>query len=80
MILNFIFGSNISWLSTKEFYDYLEYLKKIGVSQELIDKFAKIYLPEKNENPYEYLDELAYFYGRTHNNTYEAVKRKGFAK
>lgn len=78
MIFNFFFGSNIGRLSIPEFYVYLEYLAKIGVSKEFLDKISYIYTGKTNENPYEYLEELEEFYGRTHKNTFELVRKKSF--
>lgn len=78
MIFNFFFGSNIGKLSIPEFYVYLEYLAKIGVSKEFLDKISYIYTGKTNENPYEYLEELEHFYGRTHKNTFELVRKKRF--
>ena len=76
MIFNFFFGNNIGKLSISEFYIYLEYLAKIGVSKEFLDKISYIYIGKTNENPYEYLEELEKFYGRTHQNTFELVRKK----
>jgi len=76
MILNFFYGSNISKLSLADFYVYLDYLAKIGVSKEIIDMISYIYTGHENKNPYELLDELIPFYGRMHRNTFECVRRR----
>lgn len=76
MIFNLIYGSNIGKMPIQDFYVYLEYLSKIGVSREFLDKISYIYTGKSNENPYEYLDELSYFYGRTHKNVFERVRQK----
>lgn len=78
MILNYFYGSNISRLSIPDFYVYLDYLSKIGVSKELLDIFSYIYTGHNNRNPYEYLEELMRFYGRTHRNTFERVRTTTF--
>lgn len=76
MIFNFFFGSNISRLTIQDFYVYLDYLSSIGVSKEFLDKVSCIYINKNNENPYEYLECLEPFYGRTHKNTFELVRKK----
>ena len=76
MILNFFYGSNISKLPISDFYVYLEYLSKLGVSKEILDIISYIYTGHDNKNPYELLDELIPFYGRTHKNTFECVRKR----
>lgn len=76
MIFNFFFGSNIGKISIGDFYVYLDYLAKIGVSKEFLDKVSYIYVGKNNENPWEYLEELAPFYGRAHQNVFELVRKK----
>lgn len=78
MILNFFYGENISRLSIADFFVYLEYLSKLGVNKELLDKLSYIYTGKNNENPFEYLEELTPFYGRTHKNTFEMVRKRQF--
>lgn len=78
MILNFFYGSNISKMSISDFYVYLEYLASIGVSKELLDILSYIYTGRNNENPYEYLEMLTPYYGRTHKNTFECVRKRMF--
>lgn len=76
MIFKFFYGGNIGLLSIGDFYVYLDYLAKLGVSKELLDKIALIYTGRNNENPYEYLNELIEFYGKTHKNTFEAIRKR----
>lgn len=76
MIFKYFFGDNIGRLSVEEFYTYLTYLKDIGVSTEFIDVISCIYTSRSNENPYELLDCLTPFYGRTHKNTFNLVRRR----
>ena len=75
MIFNLFFGDNINNLTINEFYNYLEYLSDLGISNELLDIIGYIYTGHDNINPYEYLDELVPYYGRTNKNVYEYVKR-----
>jgi len=77
MIFNFLYGSNIGKMPIPDFYVYLEYLSKIGVSKEFLDKISYIYTGKSNENPFEYLDELNHFYGRAHKNVFERVRTRG---
>lgn len=76
MILNTLYGGGFNKLSLEEFYNYLEYLHSIGMSQEIIDIFEKIVSNTQNENPYELLDSLIPFYGRAHKNVYRCVRKK----
>jgi len=76
MILNYLYGNNITKLSMEEYYDYMEYLHSIGVSFELIDLFSLIYSEHDNINPYEHLEELSYIDGRSNYRVYEYVKKK----
>lgn len=76
MIFNFFFGSNIGKISIGDFYVYLDYLAKIGVSKEFLDKVSYIYVGKNNENPWEYLECLEPFYGRAHQNVFELVRKK----
>lgn len=78
MILNFFYGENISRMTIADFFVYLEYLSKLGVSKELLDKISYIYTGKNNENPFEYLEELTPFFGRTHKNTFELVRKRNF--
>lgn len=58
MILNFLYGSNVSKFSLEEFYSYLDYLSYIGVSNDLLNCMKKIVINGDNINPCEYLDSL----------------------
>ena len=40
------------------YFEYLEYLKGLGVPNELIEMLWNIYTPKKNENPRLLIDEL----------------------
>lgn len=76
MILNFFYGDNIGKISIADYYNYLEYLLKIGVSKEFLDKLAYIYTGHVNENPYEYLEELIPYYGKSHKIMFDIVRKK----
>ena len=76
MIFKLFFGDNIGRISISEYFVYLEYLMKLGVSKELIDKLSYIYMNRSNENPYEYLEELLPYYGRTSKNVFNLVRKK----
>ena len=77
MILNYLYGKSITRLSMEEFYNYLSYLRTIGVSTELIDKFYSIYSEKDNENPFEYLDCLSEIDGRSNYRVYEYKRKLG---
>lgn len=78
MIFKYFYGDNIGKMSIGDFYVYLEYLSKLGVSKEFLDVISYIYTNRSNENPYELLDALTPFYGRTHQNTYNLVRKRIF--
>ena len=76
IILNFLYGSNITNFTIDEFYEYLEYLKNIGIPLELIQYFDKIVSNSQNENPYELLDCLIPYVGRSNHKVYKYIKNK----
>ena len=58
VILNYLYKDKISIYGISEFYEYLNYLKDIGVNKDLVDTFSKIVNNCDNENPVYYLDSL----------------------
>lgn len=58
VILNYLFGRNVSSFPIEEFYNYLNYLESVGVDRELIEIFEKVLVAAPNENPVNYLDRL----------------------
>lgn len=59
MFLNYIYGDKITYFTLSEYYDYLEYLRVIGYSDEFINALQTIVIPHKNINIYPFLDELS---------------------
>ena len=64
-------------MSLIEFYNYLNYLNKIGVDKNLTDIFNNLLTPKDNINPVNYLDTLTneqivrakeYVYRKTYKN------------
>ena len=78
MILEYLYGDKLTNLSIGDYYVYLEYLSSLGVSKELLDKFALIYSSKDNENPYEYLPSLEEFYGKTSNWAFKNARKRMF--
>lgn len=76
MIFNYLLEKRFSILSMDEFYDYLSYLHELGVSYELIDKFALIFSDNNNINPYEGLEELVSVVGKCSYDSYKLSRRK----
>ena len=76
VILNFLYGEDTGRFTFEEFYDYLSYLDKIGVSKEFVDIAEKLVDGSPNENPYLLLDSLIPFIGRSNYHTYNYVRRK----
>jgi len=59
IVLNFISGCNyINNLPIDTYYRYLEYLRKNGYNQELVDIFSLIYTKADNQTPLYLLDEI----------------------
>jgi serine/threonine protein kinase len=58
MVLNYLYGSNVNNFSLEEFYEYLNYLRHVGVNKKLIDIFSDLVLPKHNTNPLYCLDSL----------------------
>ena len=77
MVLNYLYGSNITKLSLDEYYHYLEYLRTLGYSDKFIAALQTIVIPQKNENISQYLDELSseQVY-RSRESVYQYVKNK----
>lgn len=76
MILNFLYGGGIEYLSLEEIYDYLEYLSALGINRELINIFKKLMSNASNGNPYNLLKEIIPVYQRCHKNVYKCNKRR----
>lgn len=58
MILNYLYGQNISKITILEFYEYLNYLDRIGMNKELLDIFNNLIVEKDNTNPTNYLDTI----------------------
>ena len=58
MLISFISGCDINKVDIKEFYNYMDYLVNVGLSNKLVSIFGKIYSNDDNVNPYLLLDEL----------------------
>jgi hypothetical protein len=77
MILNYLYGGNVSSFSIENFYNYLTYLRDLGVNQELIDLFNNLIVNTENKNPTYYIDSLSEEQIRRANKTvYERVRKK----
>jgi serine/threonine protein kinase len=58
MILNYLYGKNVNNFSLDNYYEYLNYLSYLGISQELVDTFAGLVVPKHNTNPLFSLESL----------------------
>lgn len=78
MFLNYIYGPNAPYLTLEEYYDYLEYLRTLGYSDEFIHGLQTIVIPQKNENIVQYLDDLTpeQIY-RSREKVYQYIKSRG---
>ena len=77
IILNYLYGENINNVGISEFYEYLNYLKCIGINKELLDSFYRVVSYGDNVNPMEYLDSLnSEQVYRAKKNVYRIVNKK----
>ena len=58
LILNFLYGGNVQKMGLTDYYNYLEYLKKNGLSSGLYTLFYKIYSEDDNINPVDLIDAI----------------------
>ncbi len=58
IVLNFLYGDCINNLGLSSFYDYLNYLERIGINKDLLVCFSRIVSYGDNINPMNYLDSL----------------------
>ncbi len=58
MILNFLYNGRVDKMNIQEFYNYLNYLNKLGFNKKLLDSFNKLAINCDNENPYCLLETL----------------------
>lgn len=70
LTLNFLYGSRINLFNKEDYFAYIDYLKKVGVPQELIDAWAKVYSNDNNINFAPFLDALPYFYDKANQSSY----------
>ena len=77
MVLNYLYGSNVTRFTLEEYYEYIEYLKTLGYSEKFINALQTIVIPHKNENISQYLDELSreQIY-RSRESVYQYIKKK----
>lgn len=77
MFLSYIYGDNAINFTLSEYYDYLEYLRTLGYSDEFISALQSIVIHHKNENICQYLDELTseQIY-RSRENVYKCVMKR----
>ncbi len=78
MILNFIFKGKVYLMSKDKYYLYLDYLRSIGYSYNLLDKFSKIYEYVDNELISDELDDISNeMIYKSHNKIFEfKIKNK----
>ena len=70
LVIDFLYGARINYASKEEYFGYLEYLKSIGASAELVDAWAKVYTNDNNVNFAPLLDSLPYFYEKADRGLY----------
>ena len=58
MILNFLYGRDVHFISPRGINRYLRYLKYIGIDRELIAMLKRIYTQRENINPIDLIDSL----------------------
>ena len=75
-VLNTLSGRETHRLPLETFYDYLEYLRKIGVSTELIDIISDIYSNKHNTNPRDLLDGLEPVFYKCHESVFKSLTKQ----
>lgn len=58
IILDTLANERMFKIDLDTYYQYLTYLKSIGMPNELLDSFERIYLPKNNINPRRMIDEI----------------------
>ena len=58
IILDTLANERMFKIDIDTYYQYLAYLKSIGMPSELLDSFERIYLPKNNINPRRMIDEI----------------------
>lgn len=58
MILNYLAGRSVTNFTDNEYYEYIEYLKKIGIPNSMIEIYLNHYTDKENELVFDYLDEI----------------------
>lgn len=78
MALNCISYTEINRLLISDYYAYLQYLKELGISYELIDSFGKLYNSSSNYIDYESLEEISNNknIARAHYKVFEYIRKK----
>ena len=58
VFLNFLYGDNVNVMGLEHFYDYMDYLEKIGLNRKLTNAIRKIVINAPNENIGPYLNKI----------------------
>lgn len=58
MLLNMISRRRLYICDISEYFDYLNYLKKLGFGADILKSFGRVYTEGPNINPVDYLDEI----------------------
>ena len=58
ILLSVLGGQPIFREEIDKYYQYLDFLRELGVSQALIDSFIQLYTPKDNENPRQLIESL----------------------
>ena len=75
IILNYIFGIDMCSLDIKDYNICMEYLRDMGVSNNLVDILYRVYTNDDNINPYMLLDEFTYLKDKIDNNRSKLLRR-----
>ena len=75
IILNYILGIDMCSLDIKDYNICMEYLRDMGVSNNLVDILYRVYTNEDNINPYMLLDEFTYLKDKIDNNRSKLLRR-----
>ena len=76
LVLNYLAGRPIHKLSYPEYFDYLQYLIRCDLPQDMIDIYIHHYTDKHNESVVDYLDDLPDDYARADYRVYNALKNR----
>ncbi len=77
-LLNFLYRGDVNKMNIDDFFNYILYLKGLGLDINLFHSFEKLVLNSDNDNPMEYLDTINYkLYSKASKLNFNKALKKG---